>query len=66
MTDLPADFQAVTPEQLADRAAFAEIVGEDPRSYQRAVEHHATRSAAPVRASGWSRIFDTLAEEFDR
>ena len=65
MSDLPTGFQAVTPDQLADRAAFAEITDEDPRSYRRAVEHQTTRGPAPVRVSGWSGIFRTLAEEMD-
>lgn len=57
------DMRAVTPQQLADRATFAELVGEDPRSYKRAVEHRAEREATPPRPM-FPGLFRTLAEAF--
>ena len=45
---LPPGWQVLTPEDQAVRAEFAEITGEDPRSYKREVEYRAEHPRRPV------------------
>lgn len=57
-----AGMTAVTPETLAVRRAFAEIAGEDPRSYEAEIRRREERQRpAPVRRRGRSLV-EAIAE----
>ncbi len=59
-------YQAVTPEDQAVRREFAEITGEDPRSYERAVEYHQTRTTSPLLGGTGRPVLSTLIERLSK